>query len=80
MKTKRWKVLEVGPDAPELTRDVSYCCMNCMEESELGVSGVPIAQNETTIFFDLGKHWMPKVIRCPYCRCTYERVDTRELR
>lgn len=72
-KTKgllRWVTVEAGESNKKPTRTIDYMCVNCMNESRLDVCGIPIAQIEQGVVFDIGYRWMPKTIRCPHCKST----------
>lgn len=71
-KPLKWKVLDPGEVTKKLPREVYFTCMNCGAEALLPVIGLPIAQCDDTIFFDLGPHAIPHVIRCPICKTTKE--------
>lgn len=57
-------------EAPGELKDTEYMCLECMNESLLGVVGIPLAQLGCGIVFNNHKHWMPKTIRCPHCKAT----------
>jgi hypothetical protein len=45
--------------------------MNCGHEAELPIMGLAMAQIDTGIVFDIGKHAMPRIIQCRKCRKRY---------
>ena len=68
---KRWRILARGA-VPIRTHEVVFACMSCGTEALLPVLGLPLAQIESGIVFDIGRHAMPAVIQCRTCRRRYE--------
>lgn len=69
-----WAVLDRG-DVPEKEGShlIEYDCPRCGYEAELPVLGTPLAQlSSGGMVFDIGRHAMPRIIRCRNCRRTFE--------
>lgn len=63
-----WRIIDRG-DVPERGSSiVLFDCVGCGAEAELPVLGLPLAQIEGGIVFDIGKYAMPRVIQCRHCR------------
>lgn len=65
---ERWRILKYGAFDRNLARDVSYTCVACGHDAMLPVIGLPLAQLEQGIVFDVGPRGMPAEIQCPRCR------------
>ena len=70
MGRKTWKVIEWG-DVPEGAPLHDYTCMGCGREALCPMRGLPLAQIEMGIVFDIGSHALPEVIQCRGCRRRY---------
>ena len=65
---KKWKIIKRGSKPPDVTHDLLFTCMGCMEESWLPVCGLAMCQTKDSLLFDLTpEKWLPESIRCPHC-------------
>ena len=67
-----WKVLDYGT-VGKGSHLVEYDCPRCGHVALLPVHGLPLAQSQYGIFFDIGKHDIPKSIQCRHCRRSFEK-------
>jgi rubredoxin len=70
---RRWKIIKRG-SVPERANKISFACPHCLEEAELPVVGLPLAQIAGGLVFDIGPKALPDEIQCPACRHRFEGV------
>ena len=75
---RKWKVIDRGKVPDGRTSNYEFTCMGCMNESMLPITGLPLAQCDSGVVFDIGGHSMPQSIKCPHCRRSYELEPSAE--
>lgn len=78
VKQRNWKILDRGA-VPVGAPTMSFACPNCDREAEMPVIGRPLAQlKDGGIVFDNdGPYAGPELIRCPFCRHTFEKAKPK---